>query len=108
MILVEHVALFIPHAVSYKLLTQCDLKILTNYLCKLNLCKCVELLNVVPLCVFLEQQKVTKVISKFDSPVAFTAGLSASFNGGGNNAVVPYDTVYLNHGDGYRLVCIDY
>lgn len=39
----------------------------------------------------------------FDSPVAFTAGLSTSFSGGGDYAVIPYNHIYLNHGEGYRL-----
>ena len=38
----------------------------------------------------------------FDSPVGFTAGLSQDFTGGGDYAIVPYDTNILNHGDAYR------
>ena len=39
------------------------------------------------------------------NPVAFTAGLSQSFYGGGDNALIPYDVNLLNHGDAfeYRL-----
>lgn len=41
-----------------------------------------------------------------DSPVAFTAALSATFSGAAVDAVLPYDYVYLNHGDAYRLVAL--
>ena len=46
--------------------------------------------------------KFTGPVKPFDSPVAFTAGLSQKFTSGSDFAVVPYDVNLLNHGDHYE------
>ena len=41
-------------------------------------------------------------VKPFDSPVAFTAGLSETFTVGNSFDVVLYDVNLLNHGDHYE------
>lgn len=52
---------------------------------------------------FSDHQLKNVVLPKFNSPIAFAVGLPASFSGGPEDSIIPYDYVYLNHGDGYRL-----
>ena len=46
--------------------------------------------------------KFTGPVKPFDSPIAFTAGLSKTFTGGSDFDVVPYDVSLVNHGDHYE------